>query len=145
MTWYREQKPLWEKHRAAGGEPAPVIWTAFGGALVVGAILAATIWGLQFDAAQKSFDSGVRAMDQKRHAEAAVEFRKVLAREPDYQEARYNLALALFCIDANDDAMAELGKIPQDAAIYARAHALYERGKSAQVLLGSALMKDHCN
>ena len=143
MTWYREQKPLFEKHTGAGGRRASIVPSAVGGSLFLALTVGSMIWALHHDPSTNAYNLGVRAMREGRHAEAVKHFRKVVTDAPDDHEARYSLALACLCIDLTDEAVSELAKIPSDAPSYARAHALSERAKSAKVL-GNEILKDHC-
>lgn len=138
-----EHKPLFEAHLRAGGERQSVLGSTFAGMAVVGAFVGLVLLA-GIDSAAAEFDAGVEALRRAEHAAAEQHFRKVLTDDSSRHDARYNLALALYCLDRPDEATSELARIPNDSEVYAKSHALHERAKSAR-WMGWELMKDHCH
>jgi tetratricopeptide (TPR) repeat protein len=69
-----------------------------------------------------SFDAGLTLAQQGKHAEAVVEYRKALEKDPDQAYIQANLADSLSKLDKNDEALEAYRKAialkPDDAAMY---------------------------
>ncbi len=76
---------------------------------------------------------GVEYISKDEHKQAAVEFRKALKLDPEFNIARYNLGLALYNSGKTDEAILEFEKLIKKSPYFVNAHynlgTIYLKGK----------------